>query len=419
MAEITASRSLRRKMGIRLFYGWWMVGACLVSTMFGNALGLYGAGVYLHAVTEAKGWSTGLVSGAVTLFYVVSALLLVLVGAAINRFGPRPAITLGALALSAGVAGIGQADEPWQVYAAFLVMGVGWSCLSMTAITATLAPWFEAYYGRAVSLASLGASLGGMIGAPVLLLGIGQAGFPAATAAASAMTLVILLSLAWLVLRHRPQDMGLLPDGAPRGTGSAISTASWGRVEALRTLALRSVVGAFGIGMMVQIGFLTHQIALTTPLLGAAGASATVAATALAALLGRLMLVRFADQVDARVTACAVLLLAAAALSALALFPVPAVLVGASVAYGLTVGNVTTLSPIIVRREFGAASFGVIFGAASTGIQLAAAMGPAFYGVLHDASGGYGLPLLIAAALDILAAALVVLDGRRPLRLPA
>ena len=171
--------------------------------------------------------------------------------------------------------------------------------------------------------------------------------------------------------------------------------------------------------MMVQIGFLTHQIALTAPLLGAAGASATVAATALAALLGRLVLVRFADRVDARVTACAVLLLAAATLGALALFPVPAVLVGASLAYGLTVGNVTTLSPIIVRREFGVASFGTLFGAASTGIQLAAAMGPGFYGVLYDASGGYGLPLLIAAALDILAAALVVLGGRRPYRLPA
>lgn len=234
------------------------------------------------------------------------------------------------------------------------------------------------------------------------------------------MTIVILLPLAWLVLRHRPQDMGLLPDGEPpHGTTSATTAASWGRVEALRTFALRSVVGAFGIGMMVQIGFLTHQIALTAPSLGTAGASATVAATALAALLGRLMLVRFADQVDARATACAVLLLAAAALGALALFPVPAVLVGASAVYGLTVGNVTTLSPIIVRREFGAASFGVIFGAASAGIQLAAAMGPGFYGVLHDASGGYALPLLIAAALDVLAAALVVLGGRRLLRLAA
>lgn len=128
----------------RVFYGWWMVGACLVSTMAGNALGFYGAGVYLHAVTQTKGWSTGLVSGAVTLFYVVSALLLFLVGAAINRFGPRPAITLGALALSVGVAGIGQAEEPWQVYVAFSVMGIGWSCLSMTAITATLARYARA-----------------------------------------------------------------------------------------------------------------------------------------------------------------------------------------------------------------------------------------------------------------------------------
>lgn len=186
----------------------------------------------------------------------------------------------------------------------------------------------------------------------------------------------------------------------------------------MRTAALGSVVGAFGLGMMAQIGFLTHQVALFAPSLGAPGASAMVAATAAAALLGRLLLVRFADRVDARATTAAVLLLAAAALGTMALSPAAAVLVGARAVFGLTVGNVTTLSPIIVRREFGAASFGTVFGGASTGVQLAAAAGPGLYGVLHDASGGYGAPLAAAAALDVLAAALVVLGGRRPLPMP-
>jgi MFS family permease len=313
------------------------------------------------------------------------------------------------------VAGIGRVSEPWHVHAAFLVMGLGWACLSTTAITTTLAPWFERHQGRAVSTALMGASIGGMIGVPALLFGIEWLGFPSAMLAAGAAALVTVLPLALFVMRRRPQDMGLLPDGEPpRESVARIAVPGFTRVGALRTTALRSVIVTFGLGLMIQIGFLTHHVALVAPSLGAAGASATVSATALMAFLGRLALARFADRIDVRLTTGAVLLLAAAVLSALALFPVPAVLVGASAVYGLTVGNVTTLSPIIVRREFGAAAFGAVYGAAATGIQLISALGPTFFGVLRDAFGGYGPPLLIAAALDAVAAAVVMLGGRTP-----
>ena len=134
-----------------VFYGWWMVAACLVVAIVAWGLGLFGSSVYLHAVTEAKGWSIGLVSSAITLYYLISALSLIVVGSAVARFGPRPVIALGAIGMAAGVAGIGRVSEPWHVHAAFLVMGLGWACLSTTAITTALAPWFERHQGRAVS----------------------------------------------------------------------------------------------------------------------------------------------------------------------------------------------------------------------------------------------------------------------------
>lgn len=147
---------------------------------------------------------------------------------------------------------------------------------------------------------------------------------------------------------------------------------------------------------------------------GPTAVSMTVSATAVAALLGRLALARFADQIDARVTTAAVLLIAAGSLGAMALFPYPSILVGASIVVGLTVGNVTTLSPIIVRREFGAQEFGTVFGIASCGIQLIAALGPSFYGLLYDVFGSYRPALMIAAVLDI-AAAIIAIVGHRKL----
>lgn len=403
----------------RIFYGWWMVIACMIAALLGNALGLFGVGVYLHTVVAANGWTVSLVSGAATLFYVVSAVLLIPVGSGISRFGPRPVIALGSLSMAAGVAGIGHAGALWEVYLAFLFMGIGWACLSTTAIATTLAPWFERYQGRATSIASLGASAGGMLGAPALLFGIAQIGFASTTLVAGMLAIVILLPLAGLVLRHRPQDMGLLPDGLPAGDKVTVAVAvPWTRVTALRTTALRSVMVTFGIGMMVQIGFLTHQVTLLAHSLSTTAVSMTVSATAVAALGGRLALARFADQIDVRLTASAVLLLAAAAFGVMALFPVPIVLIGTSVVFGLTVGNVTTLSPIIVRREFGAPAFGPIFGVASCGIQLVTALGPTFYGVLQDAFGSYRYALIIAAALDVVAAAVVAAGNVRPARRP-
>ena len=75
-------------------------------------------------------------------------------------------------------------------------------------------------------------------------------------------------------------------------------------------------------------------------------------------------------------------------------------------------GNITTLSPLIVRREFGAASFGAVFGMTAMLIQFVSAMGPAFFGTLHDLTGGYAIPVGIAALMNFIAAVCVI-AGRR------
>jgi cyanate permease len=89
------------------------------------------------------------------------------------------------------------------------------------------------------------------------------------------------------------------------------------------------------------------------------------------------------------------------ALAAFSLWPSVPVLIGTSLVYGYGIGHITTLAPVVVRREFGAAAFGATYGAAATAIQLTSAMGPALLGILRDAYGGYGPGLAIAAGLSI------------------
>ena len=130
------------------------------------------------------------------------------------------------------------------------------------------------------------------------------------------------------------------------------------------------------------------------------------------AFAGRILLAKFSDRLDVRQIAFAVLLTAGASLGLGFLFPDQVwALVVCVLGYGFTAGNITTLPPVIVRREFGAASFGAIFGIAATLMQLMSAMGPAFFGLLYDLSGGYRLPLGLAALLNVFAAVIILLGG--------
>lgn len=396
------------------FYGWRIVAACMIANFFGNALGLFGVGVYLKALSDGRGWPIGQLSGGITLFLVVSALLMLPVGKIIAKYGPKPIIVLGACAMAAGVLGIGFATTIVEAWLAFAVMGVGWASLSAAAMAAVIAPWFEKHQGRAVSLAALGASMGGIVGVPVLLYGIASAGLATTVVIAAIMIVVVLVPIAIFVMKRSPRDLGLFPDGAPAASEKKSESAEWTVRSAARTAKLWTVTVAFSIGMFVQVGFLSHQVTILSAELSPFLVSMTASATAIAALAARLGLAGLVDGLDQRALSAAVLVLAATVFCALALFPFQWVLIGGSVIWGVTMSNVTILSAIIVRREFGARSFGAVFGFASTIIQLATALGPSFYGLLREASSSYQLPLLIAAALDVVAA-VIVWSGRASL----
>ena len=161
----------------------------------------------------------------------------------------------------------------------------------------------------------------------------------------------------------------------------------------------------------MQIGFITHHVTLAEPLLGTAGAGLLVSATGGSAFVGRLILARIVDGVAVRRLACLVMIAQTAALLSLALWPTMPVLVGASLVYGYGIGHITTLGPIVVRREFGAAAFGATYGTAASVIQLTSAFGPAVIGVLRDSFGGYRPGLAIASVVTLTACVILFTGG--------
>ena len=391
-----------------LFHGWKVVAACFVIATFGWGLGLFGASVYLQAVTSAHGWSIAEVSSAISVFFFVSAALQGPVGRSIARRGPRPALLLGTACMAVAVTFVGRVDRAWQLYPCFLVLGIGWATLSTTGISATVAPWFDRHQGRSMTLAIMGASLGAIAGVPALLFAIARLGLRDGLLAAGLVSAAVLVPLVTVVLRFRgPSQMGLARDGGPVSADTAATMLPSIANPTNRRRLLWSAAVAFALALLVQIGFITHHVALAEPYLGTAGAGLLVSATGVVALGGRLYLLKVVDHRPVRRLGCQAMLAQVIALLAIALFPTVPVIVVASLLYGFGLGQVTTLSPVVIRREFGAEAFAAVYGLAATVIQFTTAFGPAVMGFLRQALGGYPPTLLVAAGTVALACAIL------------
>lgn len=380
---------------------------------------LYGPSVYLHALSQSRGWTMGSLSTGLTVAFFVNAASIGLVGSLIGQYGPRGVMSTGAVLMATGIASIGLSTELWQVITSFAVMGLGWSCLSTIAVSSTIAPWFEIQQGKAISTALLGASLGGMLGVPITLFLVDALGLTRALLVIATLIVLSVIPLSLFVLKRRPQDMGLLPDGTrPIASNSQIDSTPklehWTRKQALKTYALQSVIITFGLALMVQIGFLSQQVKLLQASITPSMTALTVFLSGTLAFSGRVVLARLADRVNIRLASALVLWIAAAGLlmaAAATWVDSTAWLIAGVLLFGLNVGNLTTLPALIVRREFGAASFGKVFGMTGTFMQLLTASGPAIFGLLHDKTGSYVIPL-VAASLLMLMGSLIVARGQ-------
>jgi MFS family permease len=399
-----------------IFYGWNIVIVCFLIALFGYGMGFYGPGIYLASLKTLHGWSTSIIASAVTGYYLLSATFIFFFGDAFERFGSRGVVLVGSVALGIGVIGLTIITEPWQVYASFLVMSVGWASMSGAAINTIIAPWFEQKRGLAVSLALNGASCGGVFIVPFLLFLIAHFGFVHGLYIAVGTMLVVLVPSVLTVLRQHPSELGLLPDGERSPAYSPLAVpqsplpgaSPWRRTEALRRVNFWTIALPFALGLAAQVGFLTHQISYLAPRLGTHGAGAAVSMTTTAAVIGRLITGICIDRLNRRVVSSITFAIQAAALGAMIAFPTPLPLYMACVGFGLGVGNMISLPALIVQQEFHPEHFAKTISLIVAFNQFTFAFGPGALGIIRDGTGSYSASLLLCILLQGLAAGIVL-----------
>ena len=386
------------------YFGWRVVAACFLMALACWGFGLYGHAVYLAELTRLHGWPPSVISGASTATYLLNAVLVIFTSNALARFGARSFVLSGVAALAIAIALLAIAREPWQVYAAYLVMSFGWLGLGLVTIPTLVSRWFVRKRGLAISLALNGASFGGIVVVPALVGLIALTDFRRAMLIAAAVMVAILVPavLAWV------KEPAALPADTQPQPGAIAFT----RRDALRSVPFWTVSGPFALALIAQVAFIVHQIAFMEPLVGRAQAALSVSVMTVMAVIGRLTLGAVVDRLDPRMISAVSMVSQAGALFCMTQTRDPSLLLAACAVYGFSVGNIITLPSLIIQREFRPEAFGVVLGLSTAIGTFAGAIGPGLIGLIRHATGDYAAALLLCMALKIVGAAFVLVRSR-------
>ncbi len=401
-----------------MFYGWWVVGACFIVALYMGGVIFYGFTAVFEPIAAEFGWSYAQISLAASLRGLEVGLLTPVVGMLVDRWGPRRLIFGGVVIGSLGLMLLSQTGSLGVFYAAFILMAIGMSCTGSTVMMTAVANWFRRRVALATGIMICGYGSGGLL-VPLVVQLIDLYGWRMMVVILALGLLTVGLPLS-LVVRHKPEQYGYLPDGE-RGQiagGDGVSaTPQTKEVDIGAREAMKgSVFWKITLGLMPKfiavVTVVTHVMPYLSSI-GVARATSGLVATAIPLLSigGRLGFGWLGDRLDKRRLAAGALGLVALGLLCFELTP----LVGAEllvpffILFGLGYGGSLTMAGALPREYFGRTSFGTIVGFIwGIGI-LGTLVGPPLAGWVFDHWGSYQGVWLALAGLAIGGAVIMAL----------
>jgi MFS family permease len=401
------------------YYGWLIIAVAFV-TMAVGVSARTAFSLLMPPLIDEFGWDRGLAAGAFSFGFLVSAVLSPIVGRIIDTRGPRIVILVGVILMSVGLLLAPYIRSPWQFYATLgVLVGAGANMMTYTAHSQFLPNWFVRRRALAISIAFAGAGVGGIVLLPWLQTIIVGEGWRAACTVIGLLALLVVAPLTLLV-RKRPEDIGLLPDGAARLDTSARKPPSnivdpvwaateWTLARAIRTARFWWIVVGYFCALVAWYGIQVHQ----TKYLTEVGFSPIVAAWALGAVSvvaipGQISLGALSDRIGREwvwTAGCAGFVICYAALIGLEYAPSTALLYVMVVSQGFLGYALTSVMGAIVAEIFEGPHYGSIFGTLTVSLITGGAAGPWIAGAIHDATGSYRWAFILAIACCVVSAA--------------
>lgn len=397
----------------RVYYGWGIVWASVVASfaqvpMYGPVLS-----VFVKPIEEDLGWSRAEIAAGFTAGSLFGALASSIVGRHLDRYGARATIVAAGMIMSGVLAGLALMQEAWQFWGLF---GVGRTA-ALAGInlgtSVAVGNWFIRKRGRAISFLSIGLRAGQALFPLVLVTPIILAySWRHAYGVLAATTLVLVVLPAWLFIRRRPEDFGLLPDGeAPDQTAPQSGQPradqdgeeSFTLQEARRTAAFWLLTIATMTVFFAQTSVNLHAVASVVD----RGVSPAFSGAFVFIIMGTAAVSSYGwgalmDRVHVRWAAALATVISAAAMALIIFVDSLPLAVAFAVLFGLGTGGWTLAQVLLFANYFGRRHLGAIRGLSQTLSGPFAAVGPFLAGYIYDVTGSYTLAFTIfLAALGV------------------
>jgi len=400
----------------RLYYGYWIVVAGFITQFVAVGMSNYVVGSFMLPMIDEFGWTRAEFSASRSIGQVVMAGTGFAIGAQIDRWGGRPFIVLGGVILSIALFSLSKIDTliEWLILNG-IMLTVGAAMIGNLVVNVTLGKWFVERRGRTVAIAGMGISLAGIVLPMTTTWMVDEFGWRHSWQLLAVAAGLITLPMA-LVVRRRPEDHGLYPDGkspeeVASGQGAAAKAdydRSMTRAQAMRTSNFYFLVLAFGL---FQIS-ITVMLIQTIPLMTDAGYSRFVASTMISiasvpAFLSKpgwgVLIDMYSPKrlaaLGAAVTGLSVMLIVFSVARQLDIL----VYLG-FLSMGIGWGGLLPLQEVIWASFFGRRYLGSVRSTAMPFTFGMSALGPVLVAYYYDIAGNYDLALLLIAFCNIASA---------------
>lgn len=402
----------------RIFFGWFVLATLTFSLCmtFGTTASI---GFFFKPLLNEFGWNRAELSGSISLAYFLIALLSPFIGHCLDRYGSRPVITSGITLIALGYMLLGLTQSLWMVYLFYgIVVAVGAVSTSFVPSATCVMQWFHKKRGTAVGICNAGAPLGQLLVVPLssfLILAVGwRWAFPI-------MGLILLATafpLVLLIVRNKPEDMGLLPDGevVREGAGDSASARTAVRPnnlehltgrEALRTTPFWLLACSFFTCGFTVMLFAVHFPSYVTD----AGFDVNVAAVAVAAagfcnVFGTLFSGWISDRIGRKNPLAVTYFIRGMSFLFFALWQNYLTLYIFAIATGFSWFATVPPTATLTREIYGPRNVGFLYGSISGIHQIGSAVGAFAGGYVFDLTGSYTPVFVVAAVLLITASIL-------------
>ena len=396
-----------------------LLAVCFLVLLFSGGA-RFAIGLLLHPMAHDLSWSRSTLSLSVTVFMVLSACALPLVGHLVDRFGARAVLAVSVLATALALAAMSLIESPWEALLVYgVVFALGCAGTSITPVGVLLSRWYPHRMGMANSIAISGMGVGQLLVISVLAVQLTTLGWRGSFLALGVATLVCVLPFVLAMTRAEPPDQAApLPES---GTETRATAAAGGGAETLRE-ALASRRLQLLLVIYVVCGFqdflvATHMVAFAldegVDTLLAGNMLAFMGLTGLAGvLLAGVLNDRFGPVLPTalcfalRIVLCALLLLSRE----------PAVIVGAALLYGMTFWMTAPLAVVFARESASIALLGTVSGLITMAHHVAGGIGALAGASIFDAYGSYTRAFVAMLVLSVFALGLTLVLPRRPRR---